>query len=281
MEICIGGGTDSSAPVLCAAHPAEALGEGAVELLSTAAGARVVCVSPRGLGGSSPLASGQRPALDEMVEDIEAVRRRLGVSQWVFWGMSGGGWLAQIYAHRSPDALAGVIIEGACACFRERLADPACVLSPFYPAWRAALEEAALLDPASHQKAGRADDTEWIDLQGVGSVFRRRNGPALLVSPMPLSDGMLRAMPALWAFDSRAWLPTVRVPALVLSGTADPIVPIAHAQAVHQAIAGSKWVAVEGAGHVPVAEKRPEVAAAVRAFLEDLGLTREGLAGGG
>ena len=84
VEICISGGTGSGAPVLCAAHPADAFGEKAVELLSAAAGAQVVCVSPRGLGGSSPLAPGQRPALDEMVEDIEAVRRRLGVSQWVF-----------------------------------------------------------------------------------------------------------------------------------------------------------------------------------------------------
>lgn len=270
LEVCIGGGPHSGAPTLCAAHPADPLGEGAVELLSAAAGARVACVSPRGIGASSPLPSGQRPTLDGMVEDMEAVRRQLGVDTWVFWGMSGGGWLAQIYAHRYPEALAGVIVEGACACFRERLADPACVLSPFYPAWRAPLEEAGLLDPASHREAGLAEETEWIEVQGVGSVFRLRDGPALLASPMPVSTGMLRAMPELWTFDSRVWLPTIRIPVLVLSGTADPVVPIVHARAVHEAIAGSRWVAVEGAGHVPVAEKRPEVAEAVRAFLSDL-----------
>jgi len=261
------GGTDSAAPTLCAAHPADPLGEGAVELLSAASEARVACVSPR------------RPTLEEMVDDVEAVRRSLGVDRWVFWGMSGGGWLAQIYAHRHPDPLAGIIIEGACACFRERLADPACVLSPFHPAWSATLEAAGLLDPASHREAGDADDTEWIEIQGVGSVFRRRNGPALLVSPMPISDRMRRVMPALWTFDSREWLSTIRVPTLVLSGTADPIVPIAHARAVHEAIPGSRWVAVEGAGHVPVAEKRPEVREAVRSFLEDMKLTQQRLAG--
>ncbi|PYQ56565.1 MAG: hypothetical protein DMF53_25215, partial [Acidobacteria bacterium] len=137
-----------------------------------------------------------------MVDDLEAVRRSLDLERWVFWGMSGGGWLAQIYAHRHPDALAGIIVEGACPCFRERLADPVCVLSPFFPAWRGALETAGLLDPESHREAG-LDDTEWIEIPNVGSVFRRRNGPALLISPMPVSDGMRRVMPELWKFDSR------------------------------------------------------------------------------
>jgi fermentation-respiration switch protein FrsA (DUF1100 family) len=58
-------------------------------------------------------------------------------------------------------------------------------------------------------------------------------------------------MPELWRFDSREWLSTLHVPTLVLSGTADPVVPIAHARAVHEAIPGSRWVAVEDAGHVP------------------------------
>jgi pimeloyl-ACP methyl ester carboxylesterase len=243
---------------ICAAHPAEPFGEGVIELLSATSGARVVCVNPRG------------PTLEEMVDDLETVRRSLGAERWVFWGMSGGGWLAQIYAHRYPDALAGIIVEGACTCFRERLTDPACMLSPFFPSWRSALEDAGLLDPGSHREVGEADDTEWIEVPGVGSVFRHRGGPALLVSPMPVSEGMRRVMPELWRFDSRDWLSTVRVPTLVLSGTADPVVPIAHARAVHEAIPGSRWMAVEGAGHVPVVERRPEVGEAVRGFLADL-----------
>jgi pimeloyl-ACP methyl ester carboxylesterase len=257
MEIFLGGGAESSLTI-CAAHPAEPLGESAVELLAAASRARVVCVSPG------------RPTLEEMVDDLEAVRRSLGMERWVFWGMSGGGWLAQIYAHRYPEALAGIIVEGACPCFRERLADPACVLSPFFPSWRPALESAGLLDPESHQEVRAAEETEWIEIQNVGSVFRRREGPALLVSPMPVSDGMRRVMPELWKFDSREWLSTIRVPTLVLSGTADPVVPIARARAVHEAIPGSRWVPVEGAWHVPVAEKRPEVGEAVRGFLDDL-----------
>jgi pimeloyl-ACP methyl ester carboxylesterase len=74
-------------------------------------------------------------------------------------------------------------------------------------------------------------------------------------------------MPTLWTFDSRDWLHTVRTPTLVLCGTADPVVPVPHCRAVHESIVGSTFVAIEGAGHVPTAARRPEVAEAVRRFL--------------
>lgn len=47
-----------------------------VELLTAASGARVVCSGPRGF------------RLEEMVDDMEAVRGALGLDRWVFWGMS-------------------------------------------------------------------------------------------------------------------------------------------------------------------------------------------------
>jgi pimeloyl-ACP methyl ester carboxylesterase len=270
LEVFIGGTGVAGGPTLVAAHPAEGFSEGAVGLLRDAAGARVICINPRGLGGSSPLQALAPYTLQAMVDDIEAARQALGYAPWVFWGMSGGGWLGQIYAHRHPGALAGLILESICPCFRVRLADPACVLSPFYPAWRETLAQLGLLDLGAHADGQPEQPTEWLEVDGVGAVFRRHDGPALLVSPVKVSPDMQRAMPVLFSVDTRAWLPNLRVPTLVLCGTADPIVPIGHARALHDAILGSRFVAIEGAGHTPTAERRPELASAVRRFLADL-----------
>lgn len=270
IEITIGAGPAEVAPVIGAAHPADAFGEATVELLREASGAAVACVNPRGLGGSTPVGADERYALEAMVDDIEGARRAAGLGRWLFWGMSGGGWLALLYARRHPDALAGLIVESACPCFRARLADPACILSPFNPAWRPALAARGLVAADSHARIGDPHATEWMQLDGVGAVFRRAGGQALLVSPAPVSAEMRRAMPELWSFDARAWLSTLRVPTLVLAGDADPVVPLGHARAVHEAIAGSSFVTVEGAGHVPTAQQRPEVAAAVRDFVARL-----------
>jgi pimeloyl-ACP methyl ester carboxylesterase len=56
---------------------------------------------------------------------------------------------------------------------------------------------------------------------------------------MPLDDDMKRAMPVLWEFDARPWLQELRIPALVLAGNADPVVPVHRVRQVHQALAGS------------------------------------------
>ncbi len=258
------GGTDGDGPVVCAAHPAAAFGVDTVALLAGSAPAGVVCINPRGIGGSTP--AGPAP-LEQMVDDMEGARGELGLGPWVFWGMSGGGWLAQIYAHRHPQGLRGIIVESACLCFRERLADPGCALSPFFPAWRDALGARGLYAEGSHARPSSGDDTEWIDVAGVGQVFRRRGGPALLVSPLAVDAPMRRAMPILWTFDARAWIGTVRVPTLVIAGSADPVVPLARVRAVHEAVAGSRFFVADGGGHVPTAERRADVAGAVRSFL--------------
>jgi 3-oxoadipate enol-lactonase len=249
---------DPAAPLVVAAHPADRFDEDTARLLAEAGGAHVVCVNPR---APAPLA--------QMVDDVELARRALALGRWTFWGLSGGGWLAQLAALRHPDAVAGIIVESACACFRARLADPACPLSPRFPAWRPHLEAAGLLDETVHDDPAPGD-TEWADLAGVGALWRRRNGPALLVSPAPLPAAMRDAMPELWTVDTRAALPSLRTPALVLAGGADPIVPVAHVRAVAGAIPGARFVLVDGAGHVPTAERRPEAAAAARGFLARL-----------
>jgi 3-oxoadipate enol-lactonase len=255
---------DQSGPIVCASHPAEAFKENTVQLLRRIASAPVICVNPRGVGGSSPTT---HCPLEQMVDDIEEVRHRLEVGPWVFWGMSGGGWLAQIYARRHPKALGGIIVESACACFRERLGDPACVLSPFFPAWRTGLVEAGLLPQAAEADSVPADDAEWVELKGVGQVLRSHNGPALLVSPAPLSAAMRQAMPEFLAFDSRAWLREVQIPALIIAGTDDPVVPLARARAVHEAISGSTFVAIDGGKHVPSLEPRLEIERAIQEFI--------------
>lgn len=270
LEVFIGAGAEPTLPSIIAAHPAEALGAGAVEFLRDAAQTRVICVNPRGLGGSAPLAASERPALAAMVDEIEAARVHLGCGRVVFWGMSGGGWLGQIYAARHPDALLGLILESACACFCARLADPACVLSPWSPAWRERLDRAGLLAPEPPGAFHGDEAFEWVELQAVGLVCRRAGGPAVLVSPVPVSAELKRAMPALLAVDNRAALERVRVPALVICGTADPIVPLDHARALQRALSGSRFVAIEGAGHVPVSQRSPEVAREVQAFLRAL-----------
>lgn len=262
IEIFSAGAIDAGAPVVAAAHPASAFGQDTAHLLAETAGICAVCINPRGLGGSSPAPATY--GLADMVDDLDAVRVQLGVRRWTFWGMSGGGWIGLQYAHRHPASLDGLVVESACACFRERLADPECVLSPVFPAWQPALAAVGRAAATADEGPASSADVEWIEIESIGAVMCRRSGGALLVSPGALPPEMARALPNLWAFDARPWLPTLAVRTLVVAGTADPIVPLRHVRALHQAIAGSRFVAVQGGGHVPTTERHPQIADAMR-----------------
>ncbi|HEX9161882.1 MAG TPA: alpha/beta hydrolase, partial [Thermoanaerobaculia bacterium] len=264
VEVTVGGTIVPGVPVICAAHPADALTGRAVKLLQDTTGMPVVCVNPRGIGSSPPAPADYD--LEDMVDDIEAARRRLGIDRWVFWGISGGGWLGQIYGRKYPQSLTGLILESICPCFRVRLADPECILSPFHPSWRETLASRGMIGADSHEEAGDAGATEWVEVESVGSVFRRTKGPALFVSPFPVPDAMRRIAPRLWSFDARPWLGEIRAPALVLVGDSDPLVPLRHARALSDAIPTAELVILKNAGHSPVMQRRPDLIETVRSF---------------
>jgi len=69
-------------------------------------------------------------------------------------------------------------------------------------------------------------------------------------------------------------LSTVKVPTLIVAATLDTFTPVSLAQSMHEQIAHSELVVVEGASHGAVVEKPDEVNATVRSFL-DRHLSRE------
>jgi pimeloyl-ACP methyl ester carboxylesterase len=268
LEVFIGGSPDPDAPMVCAAHPAVVYGEGTASLVADLSGARAVAVNPRGVGLSSPAASQSHGrVLAAMTDDLEAARRSLGVGRWTFWGMSGGAWLAMVYAVRHPASLSGIVLESGCDCFRTLLADPASLLSPFHPSWRPALETAGLIDAHSHAETGDPDATEWREVDGVPPVFCRRKGAALCVSAVPATPEVRQGMPLLWSIDLRSWLPKIQTRTLVVAGGADRVTPVPRVRTLHEAIAGSRWLVVEGGGHVPMTARPVAIADAVREFL--------------
>jgi pimeloyl-ACP methyl ester carboxylesterase len=97
------------------------------------------------------------------------VRRALGVSRWVIWGMSGGSMIAQVCARLlHPDALEALILDSAGPCFADTLADSGCLLNPAAPRWREALVRAGP-EPAA-AAAGDGDGLAWAELPGAGWV---------------------------------------------------------------------------------------------------------------
>ena len=73
---------------------------------------RVIIFDQRGAGRSRPLGGLAGNTTPDLVDDIEILRRHLGVSRWLLFGGSWGSTLALAYAQSHPDRVAGCVLRG-------------------------------------------------------------------------------------------------------------------------------------------------------------------------
>ncbi len=78
-----------------------------------AAYARVIYYDQRGCGLSDFAPGEDGYSVDQAVDDLDALRRALGIDKWVILGYSYGGFLAQLYTVTHPEDVAGLVLVGA------------------------------------------------------------------------------------------------------------------------------------------------------------------------
>ncbi|MFE0025720.1 alpha/beta fold hydrolase [Amycolatopsis sp. NPDC059021] len=128
-------------------------------------------------------------------------------------------------------------------------------------------------------------------LRGLGSVLRRTGGFGLGPGPAAELDYVVSRYVRLMEPPSRqAFLRTLRsvvdwrgqvvnmldrcyltegIPTMLMWGTRDQVVPVAHAHRAHRAMPGSKLVLFEGAGHFPYRTNPGRFLAILREFLTE------------
>lgn len=250
LELITGGVGDL---VVCSAHPSD---DPEVYFRPPAPGAwtylwddlmadqRLVLISPRGLGNSSPVKRQRELTFSQLVDDIEAVRTRLGIDRWVFLGDSSGGCIALLYALRYPQSLRGLIIGFSIASGPGFITDP------------------AFTNPVASGFVQLGDST-WITLSH---------------RTMDLTIHMRANLDELGVYDVRDRLGEIRLPTLVISGQHDTTHPSAHGREIHAGIAGSEFLLLEHSGHgvgrgaapADAAVDRERYLATVRRFLARL-----------
>jgi proline iminopeptidase len=212
------------------------------------AGMQVVYFDHRGQGRSAR-GDPARWTLDEAVEDMEALRRHLGLGPVVSIGTSYGGMVAQAHAARHPDAVSHLIllvtashggfIADAQAFVRDRG-------TPEQQAVCETLWAGAFRDEAEVKRYYAA----------MGPLYARRHDAAkaaegqarTIHSPEALNrafgpGGFLRG------FDLRPELARITAPTLVISGAHDWICPPSYGEEIHRLIPGSRYLVFEGSSH--------------------------------
>jgi pimeloyl-ACP methyl ester carboxylesterase len=208
---------------------------------------RVIRFDHRDVGRSTAYPPGEvhYDVLD-MMEDAIGVLDAYGVNAAHWVGMSLGGMIAQLAAMRRPERVTSITAI-ASGVWADR---------PDLPG----------IDPTILAYHARATTVDWQDpLQTrdylVGG-WRLLNGPRHPFDEeqaKELAEIEMRRARSLLSMFNHAQLGggeelygrvgEIRAPALVIHGTADPVLPYPHGQALAAAIPGARLLTLEGAGH--------------------------------
>ncbi len=218
---------------------------------------RVIAPDLRGCGESQ--ATPAPYSMDLLADDCIAFLEALKITQpVVVCGLSMGGYVALSLARRHASRLAGLILNDT----------------------RAGAD-------SPEAKAGRQRSVDVVRAKGVGEIVEGmlprllapsayNDNPALVQQLRAIMEsssveglaGILLGMKD--RPDSTPVLPGLRLPALVIHGTEDQIIPLSEAQAMQAAIPGARLAAIHAAGHMPNLEQPELFNQAVREFLQSL-----------
>ncbi len=82
---------------------------------------RIVLFDQRGAGKSTPHAELRENTTWHLVEDIEKLRKHLGINSWIVFGGSWGSTLSLLYAETHPDRVKGLILRGIFLCRKQEI----------------------------------------------------------------------------------------------------------------------------------------------------------------
>ena len=73
---------------------------------------RIILFDQRGAGKSKPKAECRENTTQDLMKDIEELRRHLGIDNWLVFGGSWGSTLAIAYGELYPDSCLGFVLRG-------------------------------------------------------------------------------------------------------------------------------------------------------------------------
>ena len=228
---------------------------------------RVILFDQRGAGKSLPLGEWRNNTTDLLIDDIEKLRVKFNIEQWLVFGGSWGSTLALAYGQAHPQRCLGFVLRGIFLCTAAEVDWFLNGVQWFYPelyeefvapipeAERGNLLAAYLGrmlsdDPAVYWPAARA----WSRFEGrrVFLLPQPDDAPSdtldlgvgRLESPYMANGAFLREGQLLDELPRIAHLPAV-----IVQGRYDVICPPLTAHRLHQAWPGSVMRMIPDAGH--------------------------------
>ena len=212
---------------------------------------RVVAVDLRGRG-KSPAPSAGGWTMDTHAGDLAETIESLGVGQVDLGGISMGGYIAFAFYRKYPHMVRSLILVSTRA-----VADP-----PEYKTGRVTTAERA------RRFGTRALAGSMLpNLLAEGAPQEVQDEVLAMFDAIPGETSAEDSLAMKDRPDSTPMLSSITVPALVIEGAGEQLLPAGTARALADAIPGARMVSVPSAGHFAPVENPDGVNGAIRGFL--------------
>lgn len=209
----------------------------------------VVRYDQRGTGETTLGPPGtRRDGLTVAVDDALAVLDAAGAADAHWVGFSAGGWIAQLAALDHSERVRALTLVSSSPTMFEADADLPGAAASMQQVWANPLPEPDWSDE-------RAVIEYYVDIDRdyAGDVFDEEHDRAIWTATVRRSPDMHRDEGGTDVVEPeprwRERLDEMRVPTTVVHGTADPVFPLRHGEALARDIRGAKLVTLRGGGH--------------------------------
>ena len=195
--------------------------------------------------------------MPQMADDAAGLLDHLGIESAHVFGMSMGGMIAQELALRHPQRVRALVLGATMA------GGPNAVMAGPHLIQQWASTALLPLEQAIETGLHFLYSEDFIAKNKERLVERALE----LAHLQPPLDAVQRQVMAVFRFNAHDRLTDIKSPTLVITGTADKIMPTENSHILAERIPRAELVELEGAGHGFLAEKAAEANSTVLAFL--------------
>jgi pimeloyl-ACP methyl ester carboxylesterase len=219
---------------------------------------RLIRFDKRGTGMSDPVNGA--PSLETRMDDVRAVMDAVGSRRAAFYGLSEGAAMSILFAATYPERTAALVV---------RSCSPRTLWASDFPWGRTERAYQREIDQALQVFGPRADARDAM--RAIGMQDDEEIDAFIDLVRFGTSPGMLEALYRMnKEIDIRDVLPTVRVPALVMHGSEDQIVPVEVGAYTARRMRSARFLEVPGVGHLALRAGAKSIQTEIERFLSDV-----------
>ena len=225
---------------------------------------RLILFDKRGTGLSDRVPNAELPSLEARMDDLRAVMDAAGSKRAAVFGFSEGGNLSTLFAATYPERTIALVMFGT---FSKR------IRSADYP-WAPTVEEREQqYEEVARDWGGRMNLDRYVPSRLNDETFTRRLSAYFRSAASPGAAVALLRMNT--EIDTRAVLPAIHVPTLVVHRTGDRSVHVDEGRWMAGQIPGARFTELPGEDHMPWVGDQDSVLDEIQEFLTGVRPDRE------